>query len=111
MTNLSRSFGVDYSIVQNLTGKRRFLSWFPANSGEGRWIEAREQIRFSGNIFEVVSGVPKQKAALNLDIINGDISIATCGASPDKYDVVETQSVFINCNVPVWDSSSSTIVI
>lgn len=110
MTDLSRSFGVDYSIVQNLTSKRHFLSWFPANSGMGRWIEPNEQIRFSGNIFEAVVGVPRYKASLQADTTSGKIAVTVCGASPSKYDVVETQPVYINCRVLVWDSSSSAIV-
>lgn len=109
--DFSRSYGVDYTVVRNLTGKRKFLMWFPEAVGHGRWIEPRSQIRFSGNLFETLAAMPNLKALLDVDIRSGEIAVAACGNPQITYEPIANQLVpgFAEHGCIHWqfDSSSS----
>ena len=107
MSDLSRSFGVDFTVVRNLTGEAKFLSWYPAANGQGVWLAARASVRFGGNLLEAVVGRPAQEAAMNADAANGIVSISVCGDPDLTYSVTVEQAVIAGCNQFEYESSSS----
>lgn len=107
-TDLSPSFGVDFTIIKNLTNERQFLAWFPTAHGHGRFIEPLERIRFGGNLFEAILGFPDLKAKLERDIqTDGIVAVTVCGTVPEEYESLDDQVVQISCQEWEYESSSS----
>jgi len=109
MADLSQMHGVTRTVVRNLTGQDLFLSWFPSTNLDswGIVLGAREQIRFNGNLYEALLSSPVRRAQLRADIQSGRVAVQACGDAPDSYDVVQAIGVRIDCDVMVFDSSSS----
>lgn len=111
MTDLSRSHGVDFTVVKNLTGESIVVSWFPGANGWGRIFGPNERVRFSGNLFEAVAGIPAYHDQMLSDVRTGKVSIAACGVSFDKYEVLNEQAVTLGCREWSYESSSSAWIL
>ena len=109
MANLSQSHGVVRTVVRNLSGQDLFLAWYPSENLDswGLVLPGRQQVRFNGNLLEALLGYPKKRARLSMDLRSGRVAVRVCGTPPDSYDVVIPLSVPIDCNVMLFESSSS----
>jgi len=109
MPNIEQTFGVETTVVKNLTDEEYYTAWFPANTGYGRIIPRRGRVTIEGNIFELVAGIPTLLAKLHTDISNGKIAIAYSG-TPTESDYMKT-NIFAYQTVGLPDeliTSSST---
>ena len=111
MSKFPRSYGVNYTVIKNLTGERKFLAWFPTEKGgDGRWIEAHEKIKVSGNFFEAFNAQPLRKSRMDADITDGIVAVAACADPEIEYSQIVTQPVTLGCIDWVYESSSSAWV-
>lgn len=109
MADLSQSHGVTHTVVRNLTGQDLFLAWYPSENLDswGHTLPGYHQLRFNGNLLEALLGYPRKRVQLQTDLNSGRVAVRVCGSVPDNYDVVLPLSVQIDCNVMLFESSSS----
>lgn len=109
MADLSQSHGVASTVVRNLTGQDIFLAWYPSSNMDswGLMLPGYQQIRFNGNLLEALLGYPKKRFQLQQDLTSGRIGLRVCGYLSTNYDIVVPLSVPIDCNVVLFDLSSS----
>lgn len=102
------NFGVQYTVVRNLTGVDLWLSWYPTGRGFGITLARGSRLRFSGNLLESVLGLPEHAAAMRDDIALGRIVVETCGDPLVDYELpVSVSTGPLSCGDLAYDSSSS----